>query len=95
MPKLILFFFISSLYFNILQADTIKKIEIIGNKRVSAETIKLYGGIETNKNYEEQELNKILTDLYSTNFFENVQINLSNGVLKVNVKEYPVINNSP
>ena len=93
MPKLILFFFISSLYFNILQADTIKKIEIIGNKRVSAETIKLYGGIETNKNYEEQELNKILTDLYLTNFFENVQINLSNGVLKINVKEYPVINN--
>ncbi len=93
MPKLILFFLISSFYFNILHAETIKKIEIVGNKRVSPETIKLYGGIEINKNYEEQDLNKILTDLYSTNFFEDVQINLSNGVLKVNVAEYPVINN--
>ena len=93
MPKLILFFLITSFYFNILHAEIIKKIEVLGNKRVSPETIKLYGGIETNKNYEEQDLNKILTDLYSTNFFENVQINLSNGVLKVNVKEYPVINN--
>ena len=51
MPKLILFFLISIFYFNILQAETIKKIEIVGNKRVSPETIKLYGGIEINKNY--------------------------------------------
>ncbi len=93
MPKLILFFLISSFYFNMLHAEIVKKIEVVGNKRVSPETIKLYGGIEINKDYQEQDLNKILTDLYSTNFFENVQINLSNGILKVNVKEYPVINN--
>ena len=53
MRKLHLFFFISFFYFNFLQAEIVKKIEIIGNKRVSAETIKLYGGIDLNRDYKE------------------------------------------
>tara|TARA_B100001564_G_scaffold71294_1_gene56616 strand:- start:5990 stop:8224 length:2235 start_codon:yes stop_codon:yes gene_type:complete len=93
MRKLHLFFFISFFYFNFLQAEIVKKIEIIGNKRVSAETIKLYGGIDLNRDYKEMEINKILTSLYSTNFFKNVEINLSNNILIVKVIEYPVINN--
>ena len=38
-------------------------------------------------------MNKILTNLYSTNFFEDVKIKLSNGILIVQLTEYPVINN--
>ena len=33
----------------------------------------------------------MLRDLYSTEFFENVEINLSNGVLNIKVKEFPVV----
>ena len=66
--------------------------EISGNQRVSKETIKAYGDIKSNKDYSEKELNNILTNLYSTNFFEDVKIKLSNGVLIVLVEEYPVIN---
>ena len=88
--------FISSLllifWSSILSADTIKKIEITGNKRVSKETIKIYGDIDINKNYDEKELNKVLTNLYSTNFFESVELNISNNILKINLIEYPVIN---
>tara|TARA_A100001011_G_scaffold399717_1_gene509786 strand:+ start:1704 stop:3938 length:2235 start_codon:yes stop_codon:yes gene_type:complete len=93
MRKIFLFFFISCFYLNFLQAEIIKKIEIVGNKRVSDETIKLYGDIDLNKDYQEQEINKILNNLYSTNFFKNVEINLSNNILLVKVTEYPVINN--
>ncbi len=80
-------FCISSSY-----AEIVKKIEIIGNKRVSNETVKIYGDIELNKDYSEKDLDQVLKNLYSTNFFEDININLSNNVLKINLKEYPIIN---
>ncbi len=75
-----------------LKAEITTKLKIIGNERVSEETIKVYGDIEIGKNYQESDLNKILQNLYSTNFFEDVQINLKTGVLTITVKEYPIIN---
>ena len=92
MYKLFIILFLSCFYCGLLQADSVKSIEVSGNKRVSSETIKIYGDIDLNKDYSEQDLNKILTNLYSTNFFEDVKIKLSNNVLKIEVKEYPVIN---
>jgi outer membrane protein insertion porin family len=80
------------LFFSVSQAEIVKELVINGNKRVSDETIKIYGEIEVNKNLAEKDTNKILNNLYETNFFENVQIELENNVLKIVVKEYPVIN---
>ncbi len=37
-------------------------------------------------------MNNILKNLYSTDFFEDIKVNLNNGTLKISVKEYPVIN---
>ena len=85
--SLLVFFLISS-----ANADILKKIEINGNKRVSEQTIKLYGDIETKKDYQDKDLNDIVNKLYSTDFFEDVQLELSNNILKINLKEYPIIN---
>ena len=74
------------------KAEIVKKIEINGNKRISEETIKVYGDIEIDKNYSEKDLNKIINNLYSTDFFENVEINLTNNILSISIKEYPFIN---
>ena len=65
---------------------------IEGNKRVSDETIKVYGEIEINKDFSENDINNVLNNLYSTNFFEDVKINLNNNKLIISLKEYPVIN---
>ncbi len=92
MRKLFIIFFLSYFYQVFLQAEIINKVEVSGNKRVSKETIQIYGDININRDYSEEDLNKILTNLYSTNFFEDVKIKLSNGILSVRVKEYPVIN---
>ena len=62
------------------------------NKRISDETIKIYGEVELNKNFTESEINKVLTNLNSTNFFENIEIKLNNKTLKIIVKEYPFVN---
>ena len=82
----------SILCYTSLQAEIVKSIVIEGNKRVSTETIKIYGGIEINKDYSNKDLNNVLKDLYETDFFEDVKLELKNNVLKVQLKEYPFIN---
>ena len=73
-------------------AEVVNKVVIKGNKRVSEETIKVYGEIKTNKDYSESDINKVLNNLYSTNFFEDVNLELKNNIFTINVKEYPVVN---
>ena len=43
---------IISFFFNVLlHAEIVKKVQISGNKRVSEETIKIYGDIKINQDY--------------------------------------------
>ena len=92
MHKILILIFLFVLNNSILSAQIIKKIEISGNKRVSKETVEIYGDLKINKDFNEKELNKILENLYSTNFFEDIQIKITNNILKITLKEYPVIN---
>ena len=73
-------------------SEIVEKIQINGNNRISEETIKVYGDIEINKNYSEIDLNKIINNLYSTEFFEDVKVKLINNTLNIDVLEYPFIN---
>jgi len=75
-----------------LFAEVVQKLEVNGNSRISLETIKVYGEIKIGENYSSVEINKILKNLYETNFFEDVNVSLSSGTLLVNVKEYSIIN---
>ena len=84
--------FILFLFLTYAKAEIVNDIKISGNFRINQETIKVYGNIETGKDYQKSDLNKILKDLYSTNFFEDISLDLRNNILYVNVKEFPVIN---
>jgi len=75
-----------------LSAEIVQKLEVKGAQRFTDETIKVYGEISFGKDYSAFDLNQILKNLYNTNFFEDVKISLSNGVLDITVKEYPLIN---
>ena len=90
--KIIIFSVLSLLIFSNLNAEVINQLKVNGNSRVSEETIKVYGEIKLNENVSEKKLNQILNNLYSTNFFEDVSIKINNGVLNINVKEYPTVN---
>ena len=91
MHKFIFAIFIFFINIQFLSAEAIKDVKISGNKRISNETIKVYGKIDLNKDYNEVQLNNILKDLYSTNFFEDVKVSLNNNILTVILKEYPVV----
>ena len=76
-----------------LNAEVVNQVEINGNSRVSDETVKVYGGIkDTKKEYSKNDLDLILKNIYDTNFFENVIVEIKNQTLIINLKEYPVIN---
>ena len=87
---LIILFFL--FFFSGVRAEIVENVIVEGNKRISDETIKIYGEVELNKNFTESEINKVLTNLNSTNFFENIEIKLNNKILKIIVKEYPFVN---
>ena len=90
MFKYLLIFFL--LIFTSASSEIIKKIEILGNKRISLETIKVYGDISENDNFTKFDSDKVLKSLYSTDFFEDIKLDFNNGILKITVKEYRVIN---
>ncbi len=79
-------------YINPLFAEIIKNIRIEGNDRISDETIKVYGDIKINENVDELKINQIIKNLYSTNFFEDIQVSIQNKTLVITLNEYPVIN---
>ena len=86
--SLLFLFFIS----NQINAEIVNNLKINGNKRVSDETIKIYGEIEIGKDYSEGDLDLVLKNLYSTNFFEDIKLRIQNNTLIVELKEYPVVN---
>ncbi len=92
MLKKITYILILFFHLTYLNAEVVKEIQISGNQRVSEETVKVYGNIEINKDYNELDLNKILKSLNSTNFFEDIKISLKQNILKIDLIEYPVIN---
>ena len=50
--------------FTLLNAEIVNKIEILGNKRVSDETVKVYSGIDDNKrDYLKSDLDQILKNI--------------------------------
>ena len=86
-----LFFFIFVI--TISYAEIVKEVKVVGNVRVSSETIVLFGDIRVNEDYNAQKINELSKQLYDTNFFSYLEINLNNGVLEISVKENPIIQN--
>ena len=75
-----------------LKAETVKDIKVEGNNKISIETIKIYGKIQLDKDYSEIDLDRILNNLYETDFFEDVKISINDNILEIIVKEHPIVN---
>ena len=72
-------------------SESLKGVEVIGNKRISKETIMVLGDININQEINPDILNDKLKKLYSSNFFKDIDINLYNGILTINLIENPII----
>ena len=92
MSRIFLAFIFCLLSLTPIKAEVLKDLVIEGNKRVSSETIKLYGGIKLQEDLTQKDLNTIIQNLYETEFFEDIKLNFENSVLRVTVKEFKIIN---
>ena len=91
MYKLILITIFFVLKINVLFAEIIKDIKVIGNDRVSDETIINFSNVKNGDDVNSKILNDSLKELYGTNFFEDVNLVINDGLLTIRVKEYPII----
>ncbi len=92
MFKKFFIFILVIFYFSKSFSNEVDKIQINGNDRIGAETIIVYGDIKLENKFDEIEINRILKNLYETNFFEDVVIKIEANTLRIDVKEYPTIN---
>ena len=86
LTQIFLFLLIKPVY-----AEKVEKIIVSGNERISTETIIIFAEINLNEDLNENKLNLILKNLYKTNFFEDVKINLTNNILNILISENSII----
>ena len=91
MKFIIYFFVITILLLKPVYSEILKDVKIINNKRVSKQSILSFGNIKIGKDYNQSQLNIILKDLYDTNFFSDIKLNLENNILFIDVKERKII----
>ena len=89
------YLYILLIFFISLEAksEILKDINIEGNQRIPDETIKMFGNIKIQDNLNLNEIDKVLKNIYDSNFFEDVQVTFENNVLNIYVKEKPIIQN--
>ena len=91
-PAVILFSFILNLI--ILSpsfSEIVKKIQISGNTRISDETVLMFSKINEGQNFDSSMLNKILKNLYDSNYFSDVNVKFENSIILIKVEEAPLI----
>ena len=74
-------------------AEIVKKIEINGNERVSSQSIEMFSKINVGDDIKKDDLNKILKNVYDSNFFSNVEVNFKDNTLIIFVEESSLVEN--
>ena len=87
MSKYFLLFFIFFIKISLVNAENIKSISVNGNDRITNETIIIFSKINIGDDLIISDLNKIINNLYETDFFKNVSVSLKNNILKIDVIE--------
>ena len=91
MIKYLFLFFVFFTKFSFVNAEVVKSISVNGNERISDETVIVFSNVEIGDNLLINNLNDIIENLYSTDFFKNVSINLNEGVLNINLVENKLV----
>ena len=87
----VFFIFINLSLVKLVNAEILKEFEVIGNDRISTETIKIFSKVSINENLDEGTLNEILKNLYNTGFFKNINMSFKDNKLTLKVIENPII----
>ncbi len=87
MSKLYLFFIIFFINFNSVYAEIIKSISVNGNDRITDETVIIFSKVNIGDDLIINDLNDIIENLYTTDFFKDVSVDLKKNILTIKVIE--------
>jgi len=97
MRKLILVLVFLTIPLFLYPQDVVEKIEIVGNEKVTRETILYYLSSREGDYFSEELLKRDFRVLWSTGFFSNIEIEKEEGtkgkIVRIIVEENPVIKN--
>ena len=82
---------IFSFLLSFANAETLKKFEISGNKRISDQTIIIFSEIKINEEITKTKLDEVIKRLYKTSFFKDINRSFENQTLFLKVEENPII----
>ena len=91
MKIVIYILFFLTIFFKSVFSEIVNDVKIENNNRISKDSVIAFGNIEIGSDYTEEKLNKVLIDLYDSNFFSDVRLKIVNNVLIVNVTERKII----
>ncbi len=91
--KIFIIFVVSLLFEFPVYSENFSKLSVSGNKRISKESIIIFGKIDLSKDLNKKEFNKILKNLYETDFFKKVSVSGNNETLLIDLVENPIIEN--
>lgn len=79
-------------FLNVMAYEKVKKIEVVGNKRVPTDTILYYLDFTVGNNVTQEDIDKSVKNLYSKGFFSNISIKESvNNTIVIKIEENPVV----
>ncbi|MCL2758544.1 MAG: outer membrane protein assembly factor BamA [Alphaproteobacteria bacterium] len=73
-------------------AEVVRSINVAGNRRMDAESVRLMADTNVGANLDSADLNQIAKRLQATGLFSSVSVNLERGALNIEVAEAPVVN---
>ncbi|PTE11990.1 outer membrane protein assembly factor BamA [Mesorhizobium helmanticense] len=74
------------------EAAVVSRVEVSGNQRVDADTIRNYVSIKPGKAFSSSDIDDAVKALFGTGLFSDVQINQVGSALVIKVSEYQVVN---
>lgn len=74
------------------EAAVVSRVEVSGNQRVDADTIRNYVTIKPGKPFSSSDIDDAVKALFGTGLFSDVQINQVGSSLVIKVSEYQVVN---
>ncbi len=73
-------------------AATVSRIDVRGNQRMDAESIRILSDVKIGDNVGTERTNQIAKKLQSSGYFSKINVQMSGNVLKINVTESPIVN---
>lgn len=76
----------------IANAATVSRIDVKGNQRMDAESIRILSEVKVGDNVNSDDTNRIAKRLQESGYFSRVSVSMSGNTLKIDIAEAPTVN---